>query len=363
VWQDATLSGGQTPEDGFEFLRATQRTRASSTGAIHLESRAQNTALDVWLDAGAPVEWWRATAPGPPGKGEQRFHLARLHGRKGGMRSVWSWTGAVAGTDFGEDQVEVTLADGSRHVHARRDRGWHVDLLTGSARSSIDLGGWRDEPAAPVAAIGLYGDATTETSPRASTPLTLPRTFRLGEGHYRRSEESWRDAGAPTATVRVVWTGEELRIEADVAKTGDLVFVPADAVNRYDNEPADINGDGLQLYLRTSRGEGAWVCVPHGRDGTVRVRGIPGWGTLTAPRARWRKTERGYSVDLAIAMPEAPSGDSPRLVELDVIVNETVPDRERRRGQLVLSGAAGEFAYLAGDRHDPARLLPFVLES
>ena len=49
-------------------------------------------------------------------------------------------------------------------------------------------------------------------------------------------------------------------------------------------------------------------------------------------------------------------------VELDVLVNETVAGRERRRGQLVLSGAAGEFAYLAGDRHDPARLLPFVLD-
>jgi hypothetical protein len=49
-------------------------------------------------------------------------------------------------------------------------------------------------------------------------------------------------------------------------------------------------------------------------------------------------------------------------IELDVIVNETAPGRDRRRGQLVLSGAHGEFAYLAGDRHDPARLLRFVLE-
>ena len=38
---------------------------------------------------------------------------------------------------------------------------------------------------------------------------------------------------------------------------------------------------------------------------------------------------------------------------LDVVVNETAPGRERRRGQLVLCGAAGEFVYLRGDRHDP----------
>jgi hypothetical protein len=64
-------------------------------------------------------------------------------------------------------------------------------------------------------------------------------------------------------------------------------------------------------------------------------------------------------VGLAIQIGDAGArGSSP--IELDVIVNETAPGRERRRGQLVMSGAAGEFAYLAGDRHDPARLLPFI---
>jgi hypothetical protein len=42
-------------------------------------------------------------------------------------------------------------------------------------------------------------------------------------------------------------------------------------------------------------------------------------------------------------------------------VNETTAQRERRRGQLVMSGASGEFVYLRGDRHDPARLIPLVL--
>ena len=45
--------------------------------------------------------------------------------------------------------------------------------------------------------------------------------------------------------------------------------------------------------------------------------------------------------------------------KLDVIANDAGPGRERRRGQLVLSGAHGEFAYLQGDRHDPRRLVPF----
>ena len=52
----------------------------------------------------------------------------------------------------------------------------------------------------------------------------------------------------------------------------------------------------------------------------------------------------------------------PLPIALDVLVNETSAGRERRRGQLVMSGAPGEFVYLAGDRHDPARLIGFVLE-
>jgi hypothetical protein len=43
---------------------------------------------------------------------------------------------------------------------------------------------------------------------------------------------------------------------------------------------------------------------------------------------------------------------------IDVIVNEMPRGRERRRGQLVMSGARGEFVYLRGDRHEPERLIP-----
>ena len=50
-----------------------------------------------------------------------------------------------------------------------------------------------------------------------------------------------------------------------------------------------------------------------------------------------------------------------RPAALDVIVNEMPAGRERRRGQLVLSGARGEFVYLRGDRHDPTRLLALTL--
>jgi hypothetical protein len=102
------------------------------------------------------------------------------------------------------------------------------------------------------------------------------------------------------------------------------------------------------------------VLVPERPGRSVRVRPVPGWGDFAPPRATWRPTDRGYAVHIALTLRDTPV-DEPLPVELDAIVNETSSRRERRRGQLVLSGAAGEFAYLAGDRHDPARLLPFFL--
>jgi hypothetical protein len=46
---------------------------------------------------------------------------------------------------------------------------------------------------------------------------------------------------------------------------------------------------------------------------------------------------------------------------MDVVINETVSGRERRRGQLIMSGARGEFVYLRGDRHDSGRLIPMLV--
>lgn len=61
-----------------------------------------------------------------------------------------------------------------------------------------------------------------------------------------------------------------------------------------------------------------------------------------------------------IPLPAA-AADAEYSVDLDVVINETTRERTRRRGQLVLSGANGEFVYLRGDRHDATRLLPLVL--
>ena len=116
-------------------------------------------------------------------------------------------------------------------------------------------------------------------------------------------------------------------------------------------------GAGLQLYVRDGERRGAWMLIPSAGE-SVRVRAIDGWRGLEPPAARWRSTADGY--ELRIDLPIEP-GD--RDLGVDVIVNETTSDRRRRRGQLVTSGAGGEWVYLRGDRHDVSRLIPLQLKA
>ncbi|HYW51062.1 MAG TPA: hypothetical protein VE861_10660, partial [Gemmatimonadaceae bacterium] len=71
--------------------------------------------------------------------------------------------------------------------------------------------------------------------------------------------------------------------------------------------------------------------------------------------ATWQVRDRGYEVVFTLPRP----ADAPSL-HLDVCVNDRPAGRERRRGQLVLTGAHGESAYLRGARQDPARALHIV---
>jgi hypothetical protein len=116
----------------------------------------------------------------------------------------------------------------------------------------------------------------------------------------------------------------------------------------------------VQLYVATAAASGAWMLVPEPGRPAPRIRRVPGWGDLELRQADWERTPEGYDLGARVALPRGRDGGD-QLLALDVLVNETAPGRERRRGQLVLSGAQGEFVYLRGDRHDPARLVPFAI--
>jgi hypothetical protein len=73
-------------------------------------------------------------------------------------------------------------------------------------------------------------------------------------------------------------------------------------------------------------------------------------GATVPLTARARLTPTGWA--LRVAMPRARLGHG---FTLDLVINEISPERERRRGQLVLAGAHDEWVYLRGDRQDPSR--------
>ena len=342
----SNLQGGSGLEDGFEFVRdATVERVPAATTVLARASGADEHRLALWVSSSRECEWWRAVAPGPPGRGDAPFRLLRVHGRSGAHRLVWSWADAATSASLSEE-IRITLKDGSVHDHHETEHGWHVDLRTGTARSSIDLAG----TIAPLeAARGDLKDSRTRP------PIELlrsgkPVAFELGEPHYRRSEQRWIDAGAPRATVSLRWSANSFEVSIDVPRS-DRTFAPSAAVNRYDNESPDVNGDSVQLFLRTDRGDSGWILVPELDSPVVRVRQLDGWNAPLSVRAEWLPTVSGYRMTVRLD-----TSTPPRAV--DVIVNEMPQGRERRRGQLVMSGGAGEFVYLRGDRHDPERLIP-----
>jgi hypothetical protein len=244
----------------------------------------------------------------------------------------------------------VERRDGSHDRLRQTLSGFHIARVARGETRQIALGGF----------VGLRRPALhVEAEPMLWAELTAgrPLVFELGANEYRRSEEEWEDADRPAARVALALAPNELAIEIAVKKTGELTFVPRDSINRYDNEPPDINGDGVQLYVADERGASAWVLVPEtGHSTDVRARPIEGWATTRDIRAEWRRTTDGYSMRVRV---DISAGAERHGLGLGVVVNEKPAGRERRRGQLVLGGSPGEFIYLRGDREDIDRLPRF----
>jgi hypothetical protein len=354
------IAGGEAVDDGFGYLVDGQRVAAPAGPTALLRGthdEAVAGGLRGWLWCSAEARWESALAPDVPARpGLAPILLLRATALRGSFVGVWSWRGSVANVAVAGDRVVVALSDGGRDEHAPTGAGWSIERTrTGAragaragARERIELGG-----------MVSVAENDAERAPAAEVErarLSLPASVALGEAHYRRSEESWREAGAPRALVRLSCNADRaLVIDVDVAPSYRL-FVPIEAENPLDNEPAAISGDGVQLYVMAGARRGGWLLVPEGGSERVSVRTVDGWAGSLALTATWRATPAGWALSATV-----PLGDCGPEVAVDLLVNETGPGRERRRGQLVLSGAAGEFVYLLGDRHDPERLLRFTL--
>ncbi|MEO8334596.1 MAG: heparinase II/III family protein [bacterium] len=343
------IAGGKGEEDGFAFLTDTSNVVLPQGRALELLGESGGLRGWVFTEQGSTL--WCASAPAAPGHDELLpMVLLRHTAATGAFLSVWSWNDALRSVERDGDTLVVLLADGTRERHRRAAHGWLIETV-GEGTRLVELRG----------RVSRLGESSTNdfltTPTRPSAPpatIALPATFELGELHYRRSEFTWQGAGAPRAVVTITRpTPGTVQVDVDVPSSQRL-FVPLVTENQLDNEPASINGDSVQLYVLAGERTAGLLLVPE--VASVNQRPVDGWTNDLVVDAKWRPTSSGYRLEATIHI----DGRTPEF-SLDVLVNEVVPGRARRRGQLVLSGADGEFVYLRGDRHDPSRLLRFSL--
>ncbi len=359
-WAAGTLGGAGGLEDGFDFVESAEVAVPAEwpLRAVATEPETAATA-DVWLAAPPGTRVWRAIAPGPPGRSARRFVLLESPLPRGTFVTILAPRRTIVAVTLRDASIIVEHADGTVHEHAGGVRSWRIALGAAGATSSIDLAGAVDHtphPPAPVAdAAMLDSDAADEVLVvRSGDELR----FHLGEDAYRRSEESWSEAGEPTADISVSLERGALCIDV-AARTGPPTVIPDGADNDMDNEEADVNASGVQLSVRDDAGRvHRWLIRP-GPDGATRVRALSR-GTLEM-QALTAASDADWGVRVEIPL-RALGPASPYLIALGVTVNEIPPGRERRRGQLVLGGADGEWVYLRGDRDDPSKLLPLVID-
>ncbi|MGH7593686.1 MAG: hypothetical protein ACRELE_07535, partial [Gemmatimonadales bacterium] len=118
-----------------------------------------------------------------------------------------------------------------------------------------------------------------------------------------------------------------------------------------DNEPDDINADGIQVYFRgVDHRIHGWLIRPT-PDDRLLIRPIGGTAPDAGVAGAWQRTARGYAISVKLPCPQLAQRRRHERLEFDLFVNEMRAGRLRRAGQLVWSGGPG-WVYLRGDRHD-----------
>ncbi|MBA3259217.1 MAG: heparinase II/III family protein [Gemmatimonadales bacterium] len=367
-WHPAGVLAVETPGEwsaamlNEEFVDQAERFTPSGDGPIVLRARAADGA-ELTLHFLFDGELVRARAPGVPGSGPATFLLARRQGKAARFVAALasgSQSKVVHGLQATGDLIEVELTDGvDRHVAGAE--GW--DVARGAVTTKLRGLRRPSETARPLVdfnrSVRVRGTAARflESPTLNGTPAGFDEGEPLQLDHedqYRRSEEPYAGPDEFAASAVAGWGEGELYLSIEV-RTAEPIFRAAEAPPlRLDNDPDDIHSDGIQLYLRPAdRGPvyGFLVVPDVGADG-IRVIGAA--GTVGQPemiRGGWRPTETGYTVTVAVAIPDWDPAPGEEL-GFDLLVNRMEPGRERRGGQLVWSGGGG-WVYLRGDRQDP----------
>jgi hypothetical protein len=94
--------------------------------------------------------------------------------------------------------------------------------------------------------------------------------------------------------------------------------------------------------------------VPSSAGGLI-VRAVGGTlGRAEMVTGNWSRTDNGYLLTVSLAVPQMAELRPGDEIGFDLLINQMLPDRLRRAGQLVWSGGGG-WIWLRGDRQDPAQ--------
>ena len=303
----------------------------------------------LWTETAATL--WRARTIGPPAGKEHGLVSLRQFGRSGRSVRCFPFNALIASLRVGIAETSVRVVNGDRHWrHRRVTTGWCVEHASSAGVvDSVELCGLRERATAPRLAPLVADPATVHVPTGSALSMTL------GERHYRMTEESWHAAGRPAATVFATRSGPSIRVSVQVTLDRAPHFAPVAERNPLDNELADVNSDGVQLHWRSAR-TGAWNSVIAVLE-SDHARLTAAEGALDDLMAVGHAEDTGFVMSFSVPWP-----DPSQPFAFDVIVNDCPPTRERRRGQLVLSGTHGESAYLRGARQAPDRAVPVVFD-
>lgn len=346
------------------FVTAAERFRPAAPGPIGVEVTSGGVRLSASMSFDGDL--LRATALGPPGSARPASFLVATREGVGARFVTVLAREPIPTLVVSGDVIEVGLTgEGGVDTHRRHLDGWNVDRATPGGRVGLRGARPRHEPARPFLNLDSpplpEGVALRVDEPPAldgtlegfdtSEPLVLEL-----EDQYRRSEEPYGGPADFSARAYVGWDGQAVYIAVQVRKP-DLVLRPRGRpAAKLDNEPDDINSDGIQLYLSMPEDPAVYgyLIVPE-EGGTLRVRGAGGTrGVAGEVRGAWRRVDSGYLVTVAVTAEAFGRAHLGARLGFDLLVNEGLPGRIRRAGQLVWSGGGG-WVWLRGDRQDPAR--------
>jgi hypothetical protein len=362
------ISDGAWKPGALEHPFVSDPERFVPAGDAPIEVRVTHPGSQATLSAVLGVrggDLLRARAPGLPGTKEaQPFLMITGDGRPlrwvTVLRAPHETADPVPALSMSADQIEVASAEGVTRYHLS-ETGATIER----AGVRTTLGGIRlprpkhrpffkppGEPPVEAAAPFIHAPPPLDGTLAGfdtGAPLELD-----AEHQYLRSEEPF-DSEAFSARAWLNWDGAALFLAVAVAKS-EVICRPESAASlELDNEPEDVNSDGLQVYLSLDGALRGTMVLPQ-EGGGLYVRQLgPASQPTVGVQGAWSRTELGYVVTLRLDDDGFAAQSTGSTIGFDLLVNEMRPGRLRRAGQLAWSGGGG-WIYLRGDRHDTSQL-------